>query len=100
MNSPNRHRCHPESPSGVRDLHLHLPSLSPSPFLRSEVSNLKFEIAVAFVGAPARCALRRPPRKIKSRNNGGLPTPTTSRLFPRPVHEINSKPSIQSKNVQ
>jgi hypothetical protein len=37
-------RCHPESPLGVRDLHLP----SPLPFPQFEISNLKFEISVAF----------------------------------------------------
>jgi len=52
----NRH-CHPEPPSGVRDLHLHwclhwhcrLPFHLP--FLPSEISNLKFEISDAFAFA-------------------------------------------------
>jgi hypothetical protein len=60
----NRHHCHPEPPSGVRDLHLHwylnwyrrlhwnFPSLP------SEISNLKFEIsdAFAFVSGFACCS--------------------------------------------
>ena len=58
--------CHPESPLGVRDPHLpsplplrvpHAPYLRvgllnfplPLPFPQSEISNLKFEISVAFV---------------------------------------------------
>jgi hypothetical protein len=58
------HGCHPESPSGLRDLHLHCYRHLHWPFLPSEISNLKFEISVAFavgfafafVGALACCA--------------------------------------------
>ena len=46
-------RCHPESPFGVRDLHLLFP--------QSEISNLKFEISSAF-----RCALAVTHRPISS----------------------------------
>jgi len=43
-----RQRCHPESPSGVRDLHLnwHWQLNWHLPFLPSEISNLKFPMAL------------------------------------------------------
>jgi hypothetical protein len=57
--------CHPESPLGVRDLHLHWHLHSPwhchlplhLPFLLSEISNLKFEISDAFVSGFAHCLI-------------------------------------------
>jgi hypothetical protein len=58
LEEKNPNRCHPESPLGVRDLHL--PGVVFA-FAFSAISNLKFEISDAFAFSRRGAGLLRPP---------------------------------------